>query len=134
MERIVSSSITSCHTPYTIDNYQKEKTSNTKEIGRFVGILLPSIGHLKGYSFKGNYQYVKFWVFLKLLESYFGENYKEYYCDISQGLNVYADAFKEAFRNLVVFDGLYNFGKKGIKVFLLYSDPIFRRSGRTSDL
>lgn len=107
-----------------IRNYEQEKESQKRDIGQFKEIPLPSIGRLKGYSFNGNYHYIKFWVFLNLIDLYFEEGFSEYYCDISQGLNVYVDAFKEAFRSFALFDKLYNFDKGNIKIHLLYSDPI----------
>lgn len=107
---------------------QLEKEIMKEEIKDFEEIPLPSIGRLrigeKVYSFNGDYNYIKFWVFINLLRIYFQNKYEVFYCDISQGLNIYMDAFKEAFKNLVVFDKLRNMSEESIKVHILYSDPI----------
>ncbi|MCX7990226.1 MAG: hypothetical protein N2648_06290 [Aquificaceae bacterium] len=106
----------------------EERKAMRKDLEEFYEFPLPSIGTIPHndtkYSFNGNYQYVKFWIFLKLLEIYLEGRYGVFYCDISQGLNVYTHAFKEAFESLLLFDRLRNMGRDGIKVYMLYSDPI----------
>ncbi|MCS7307363.1 MAG: hypothetical protein NZ526_02290 [Aquificaceae bacterium] len=116
------------HSIYTKDA-QKELEEMEKEMKNVERISLPSIGKFAvvkniAYIFNGSYGYVRFWVFINLLKRYLKNEYSIFYFDISQGLNIYMDAFKEAFRSLVVFDKLREFPEGKIKVYILYSDPI----------
>jgi CRISPR-associated protein Csx1 len=105
--------------------YREEEKDLRELIDSQIDIIYtPSIGNLHGYTFEGSYPYIKFWIFLNLLKYYLEGGYRTFYCDISQGLNVYADALKEAFRHLVVFDRLMHFREGSIESYMVYTDPI----------
>ncbi len=111
------------HSLYT-KNWDEEYKQIQQDIEEVELIPMPSLGNINRYHFGGTFEYIKFWIFLNLLRVYLSEGKGIYYCDISQGLNVYMDALREAFRNLVVFDKLMHFSKGSIEAKLLYSDPI----------
>ncbi len=113
------------HSLYTT-NWSEEYKQIQQDIKEVGLIPMPSLGNINGYYFGGTFEFIKFWMFLKLLRVYLSEGKGIYYCDISQGLNVYMDALREAFRNLVVFDRLMHFPTGSIEAKLLYSDPILR--------
>ncbi len=111
------------HSLYTT-NWSEEYKQIQQDIKEVELIPMPSLGNINGYYFGGTFEYIKFWIFLNLLRVYLSKGKGIYYCDISQGLNVYMDALREAFRNLVVFDRLMHFPTGSIEAKLLYSDPI----------
>ncbi len=127
-------------TPHSLyvdeETRRKERERLEKDVKNANEIYIPSLGKIDSYEFKGSYQYIRFWILLNLLKHYLEGNYRVFYCDITQGLNVYVDALKEAFRSLVVFYNLVNLGKKekNREFYMLYSDPIINRSTQEAQL
>ncbi len=99
-------------------------------------VIIPSLSPINGYQTDATYEFVEFYMFINLLNDYLQleNSSKNFYCDISLGLNIYANALFEAFRRVYVFTQLMKFSEQETekdKFYMFYTDPILGNEDTT---